>query len=186
MSPETKQKIQLILAAGIAIAAIRTGYIFYERKQDNAAPVKQEAAPLKSDYYVTPKKLHPYDLQSARELTQQPAWVRDGYRFAYYPYNAASKRTDFAHESGTLGPIEKLDIKDVVTDTPPGKSGGQQVMAVFQKRAGLTPSLSDLNKAALSPFTPTISCSSRTRVNSTSIGHPISGMQLPNTKSGTA
>jgi len=133
MSPETTKKIQLLLAAGILIAGVRTAQIFYERRQDNATPQKQEAPPLKADYYVTPKKLHPYNLESARELTKQPAWIRDGYRFAYYPYNSASKRTDFAHEAGTLGPIEKLDISDVVTDVPPGKSDQKQVMAVFQK-----------------------------------------------------
>jgi len=133
MSPETKQKVQLLLAAGIALAAIRTGYIFYERHQENAAPAKQEAAPLKADFYVTPKKLHPYDLKSAHELTQQPVWVRDGYRFTYYPYNMASKRSDFAHAAGTLGPIERLEIKDVVTDITPGEAGQRQVMAVFQK-----------------------------------------------------
>jgi hypothetical protein len=133
MSPETTKKVQLLLAAGILIAGVRTAWIFYERRQDDATPQKQEAPPLKADYYVTPKKLHPYNLESARELTKQPAWIRDGYRFAYYPYNSASKRTDFAHEAGTLGPIEKLDITDVVTDLPPGKSDQKQVMAVFQK-----------------------------------------------------
>jgi len=133
MSPETTKKIQLLLAAGILIAGVRTAWIFYQRRQDNATPQKQEAPPLKADYYVTPKKLHPYNLESARELTKQPAWIRDGYRFAYYPYNSASKRTDFAHQAGTLGPIEKLDITDVVTDVPAGKSDQKQVMAVFQK-----------------------------------------------------
>ncbi len=132
MSPETTRKIQLLLAAGIAIAAIRTGYIFYQRHQSSAAPVKQETA-LRADYYVTPKKLHPYDLRSARELTRQPVWVRDGYRFTYYPYNAAGGRTDFAHEAGTLAPIEELQITDVVTDSTPGKPAQKQVMAVFQK-----------------------------------------------------
>ncbi|HSS96554.1 MAG TPA: hypothetical protein VLK33_05985, partial [Terriglobales bacterium] len=133
MNPETTKKIQLALAAGVLIAGVRTAWIFYERRQDNAPVTKQDAPPLKADYYVTPKKLHPYDLKSAHELTQQPAWIREGYRFAYYPYNTASKRTDFAHESGTLAPIEKLDIKDVVTDITPGKSDQKQVMAVFQK-----------------------------------------------------
>ncbi len=132
MSPETTKKIQLLLAAGIAVAAIRTGYIFYQRHQENAPVVKQEAS-LRADYYVTPKKLHPYDLKSAHQLTQQPVWVREGYRFAYYPYNTTSKHADFAHEAGTLGPIEKLDIHDVVTDITPGKSDQRQVMAVFQK-----------------------------------------------------
>jgi len=133
MSPETKQKVQLLLAAGIAIAALRTGYIFYQRHEENAAPEKQEAAPLKADYYVTPKKLHPYDLKSAHELTQQPVWVKEGYRFTYYPYNTASKRSDFAHSAGTLGPLERLEIKDVVTDITPGESNQRQMMAVFQK-----------------------------------------------------
>ncbi len=132
MSPETTKKIQLMLAAGIAVAALRTGYIFYERHQENAPVVKQEQ-PLRADYYVTPKKLHPYDLKSAAELTRQPVWVREGYRFTYYPYNIASKRADFTHEAGTLGPIEKLAIKDVVTDITPGKSHQRQVMAIFQK-----------------------------------------------------
>ena len=132
MSPDTTKKIQLALAIGIAVAAIRTGYIFYERHEANAPAVKQEA-PLRADYYVTPKKLHPFDLASARELTKQPAWVREGYRFTYYPYNLAIKRSDFAHEAGTLGPIEKLDITDVVTDFSPGKSGEKQVMAVIEK-----------------------------------------------------
>jgi hypothetical protein len=133
MSPETTKKIQLFLAASIAIAAIRTGWIFYERRQDNAPAATQEAPPLKADYYVTPKKMHPYDLKSAHELTQQPAWIREGYRFAYYAYDPAGKRADFAHDVGTLGPIEKLDITDVVTDTAPGKSDQKQVMAVFRK-----------------------------------------------------
>jgi hypothetical protein len=132
MTPDTTKKIQLVLAAGIVVAAIRTGYIFYERHQENAPVVKQEA-PLRADYYVTPKKLHPFDLKSARELTKQPAWVKEGYRFTYYPYNPATKRSDFGHEAGTLGPIEKLNITDVVTDVTPGKSDQKQVMAVFQK-----------------------------------------------------
>ncbi len=130
MTAEGRQKIQIILAAGIAIAALRTGYILYERHENNAAPVKQEAPPLKADYYVTPKKLHPQDLKTARQLTQQPVWVRQGYRFTYYPYD---HRTDFKHEAGLLGPIEKLEIKDVVTDVTPHTPDQRQVMAVFEK-----------------------------------------------------
>ena len=133
MSPETSKKIQLVLAAGIAIAALRTGYILYERHQANVTPVKKEAAPLKADYYVTPMKLHPYDLKSAHDLTKQPVWVKEGYRYTYYPYNAARRRSDFAHEVGTLAPIERLEIKDVVTDITPGAPDQKQVMAVFEK-----------------------------------------------------
>lgn len=82
------------------------------------------------DYYVTLKKLYPQNLKDAKELTQQPVWVREGYRFAYYPY---ASHTDFVHPAGTLGPIEKLNIKDVVVDRPPDSGTEKQVMAIFEK-----------------------------------------------------
>jgi hypothetical protein len=128
MTPETRRKVQLALAAALAIAALRTGYIFYERYESNREPARQEAPPLKADYYVTPKKLYPYDLKSAGQLTRQPVWVREGYRYTFYPYH---HRTDFSHEAGLLGPIQRLQIKDVVTDITPGAADQKQVMAVF-------------------------------------------------------
>ena len=73
-NPEVKRKIQLALALAIAVAAIRTGYVLYERHASSKKETQAQAAPpLNPDYYVTPKKLHPYDLKSARELTEQPA-----------------------------------------------------------------------------------------------------------------
>ena len=49
-------------------------------------------------------------------------------------YDPANKQVDFAHEAGFLLPIEKLEIKDVVTAMlPVGKGSRRQVMAVFQK-----------------------------------------------------
>ena len=47
-------------------------------------------------------------------------------------YDPASKRVQFGHDAGLLGPIEKLSITDVVTATAPG-SQKRQVVAVFQK-----------------------------------------------------
>lgn len=138
LSPETKKKIQLALALGIVLAAARTAYIFYQRHQDYVAEEKQKQAQNAGysdpDLYVNPKKLYPYDLQSAKQLTQQPAWVREGYHYVYYPYDPASKRVDFKHETGLLGPIEELHITDVITAMPPPGVGEQkQVMAVFEK-----------------------------------------------------
>lgn len=135
MNPEVKQKIQLALGLAIAVAAIRSGYILYERHENNKGTQQEtSAAPgLNPDYYVTPRKLHPYDLKSARELTNQPVWVKEGYRYFYYPYNLANQRTDFTHDAGTLLPIQKLNIKDVVTDTAPNSSGQKQVMALFEQ-----------------------------------------------------
>jgi hypothetical protein len=134
ISPEAKQKVQLFLAAAILIAAFRSGYILYERHIEKLEETKRQSAPpLNADYYVIPKKLYPYDLKSARQLTQQPVWVKEGYRYTYYPYDRVSHHSDFGHEAGTLLPLQKLQIKDVVTDLSPSIPDQRQVMAVFEQ-----------------------------------------------------
>jgi len=137
MSEEAKQRIQIALALAVVVAGLRAGYILYERHEDYVAAQKQaeakKAGYSNADYYVVPKKLYPFDLNSAKQLTQQPVWVKDGYRYTYYPYDTARKRTDFAHESGLLLPLERLEIKDVVTEIGPGAEKWRQMMAVFQK-----------------------------------------------------
>src|SRR5215469_1155230 len=133
LSVETKKKIQIVLLLAIVIAAGHTAYVVYQRSREPARQAPQAAAPLNPDYYVTPKKLYPYDLKSARELTKMPTWVKEGYRYYYYPFNGATKRTDFTHEAGLLLPIQRLEIKDVVTDVAPSSQGQKVVMAVFER-----------------------------------------------------
>ncbi len=134
LDADTRQKLQIVLLAGIVMAGGRAAYVVYEHYEAR----KEEAKPavvgvLNADAYVTPKKLHAYDLKSAKELTQQPAWVKLGYYHTYYPYNAATHKTDFAREHGTLAPLQKLDIVDVVTDATPRTPGTKQIMAVFRE-----------------------------------------------------
>jgi hypothetical protein len=137
MSPETKKKIQLGLLIAMAVAGARTGYIFYQRHEDKLAADKQKRAQnvgySDPDLYVNPKKLYPYDLKSAKQLTEQPVWVQEGYHYTYYPYDPAAKHADFKREAGLLGPIEELHISDVITATPPGAGQQKQVMAIFEK-----------------------------------------------------
>ncbi len=137
MSPEAKQRIQLALLAALVVASIRAGVIFYHRHEDRVAVEQQKHARdigySNPDYYVSPKKLYPYDIKSAKQLTRQPVWVREGYHYTYFSYEAASKRVDFAHDAGLLGPIEKLAIIDVVGATSPGGDQKRQVLAVFAK-----------------------------------------------------
>jgi len=135
MTSELKQKIQLVLVVAIAVAGTRAAYILYERYVSNIEQAKQQPPPLNPDYYVVPKRLHPYDLKSARQLTQQPVWVKEGYRYTYYPYDRVRHRSDFSHEAGLLLPIERLEIQAVVTDVTPGSPSQHQVMAVFEKDA---------------------------------------------------
>ena len=76
MSPEAKQKLQLALLLAMAVAGVRAGYILYQRHEDTVAAEKKKLAEnagySNPDYYVSPKKLYPYDLKSAKQLTQQP------------------------------------------------------------------------------------------------------------------
>src|SRR5208282_500459 len=132
IDPEFQKKLQVFLVAAIVLAGGRAAYILYERHEamkDEAKP-KPETA-LKADYYVTPKKLHAYDLRSARQLTEQAVWVKVGYQLTYYPYDRERHKTDFGHEAGTLLPLQKLAIQDVVTDVSPLAPGIKQVMACF-------------------------------------------------------
>jgi len=137
MTADTRKKIQLALLLALVVATVRAGYIFYQRHQDRLATERQkkyrDVGYSNPDYYVSPKKLYPYDLKSARQLTQQPEWVKEGYRYAYYLYQAANKHVDFGHDTGTLGPIEKLQIKDVVTASNKVQGQPTQVVAVFEK-----------------------------------------------------
>lgn len=130
--PELRKKLQIFLIAAIVLAGGRAAYIVYQRRQariEGEQP-KQEKA-LNPDYYVTAKKLYAYDLQSARQLTKQPVWVKVGYYHTYYPYDAARRKAAFGHESGTLLPLQKLQIQDVVTDVAPQAPGIRQVLARF-------------------------------------------------------
>jgi len=137
MSPEAKQTIQFALILAMIAAAGRAAYIFYERHEEKVAAEQKvrEVGYSNPDYYVSPKKLYPYDLKTAKQLTQQPVWVKEGYRYTYYPYDAARKKADFEHEAGLLLPIEKLAIKDVVTAAAPNTGTRKQVIALFEKDA---------------------------------------------------
>ena len=126
---KTSKVIQIVILVAIGAAAINL-YLVMRERRTGVTVAKQPEVALDPDYYITPKKLHPQDLKDAKELTKQPVWVRDGYRYTYYPYAGHS---DYDHPAGTLGPIEKLEIKDVVLDRTPGSAAQKQVMAVFER-----------------------------------------------------
>jgi hypothetical protein len=132
IDPEFQKKLQIFLAVAIVLAGGRAAYIVYERHEamkEDAKP-KQETS-LKADYYVMPKRVHAYDLKSARQFTEQPVWVKYGYQLTYYPYDSKRHKTDFGHEAGVLLPLQKLAIQDVVTDVAPQAPGLKQVLACF-------------------------------------------------------
>jgi hypothetical protein len=130
-----KQKIQILLGLAIFITACRVVYIFHERHESQVAGAVRPTSPgLNPDYYVTPRKLYPYDLKSARALSQQPVWVKVGYSIAYFPYDPAGRRLDFARQAGLLTPLERLEIKDVAVVASNRAGDPRQVVALFLKQ----------------------------------------------------
>ncbi len=133
ISPQAKKWIQFVLIIAMAAALVRLGLIFRSRHQALPQPKKQEGR-IDPEAYVYPKKIYAHDLKSARaELTRQPVWVKEGYKYVFYPYDPVRHRTDFQHEAGRLGPLERLEINDVVLDVSPGSRDQRQLMATFEK-----------------------------------------------------
>lgn len=129
-----RKKIQIILLIGIAAAGIRLGWILYDRHQNSMQnATKQESKLFSPEFYVTPKKLYPYDLKTAKQLTQQPVWVKVGYAYPSYTFDAASRKASLAKEAGKLLPLQKLEIKDIVLEKAPDASGRKEVLAIFQQ-----------------------------------------------------
>lgn len=123
--------IQYVLLALLVLAALRVFFIYRERHAGLPEKPKQAALPLPPEAYVVPKKLYISTVKSARqELPKQPVWIKEGYRFTYYPVSGAA--VDFQREAGTLGPIEKIQITDVLT-APLAHNPNRQVIAVFNK-----------------------------------------------------
>jgi hypothetical protein len=120
MEPQTRKWLQLTLLIFLALAAIRFALIYRSRHQPGPTARQERLnSQLNPDYYVVPRKLRPYNLESARQVTKQPVWVKEGYKYTYYPYDTARKRANFDQEAGTLGPIEKIQIKDLVQQKGP-------------------------------------------------------------------
>jgi len=139
MQSTARKRVQYIFIAAMLAAGSRTAWIFYARSREAQQAIEQEQQrqrkkdTLDADYYVTPRKLYAYDLAGAQDVTKGPVWVRTGYGTFYYPYDPIAKHADFAHEAGLLGPLEKLQITEVVFDRAPKAPGQKQIMAAFAK-----------------------------------------------------
>lgn len=128
-----RRTIQIFLIVAMVVVGVRLGWILYERHQGGGEAKKHESVALNPDYYVTPKKLYPYDLKSAKQLTQQPVWVKVGYAYPYYSYDSASRKANVDKEAGKLLPLQKLEIKDVMLGPVPGTTSKKQVLGLFQQ-----------------------------------------------------
>ena len=133
--PSTALRIfQAAILLALLFAAVRLFYVFRGREKPTVKKETTPAArPLNREAYVVPRKLHAYDLASARELTKQPVWVQEGYRYTFYPYDPQTKKVNFSKEAGALGPIGELHIKNVIAQATPNKPNYHQIVALFEK-----------------------------------------------------
>lgn len=132
MSPEWRRRTQIFLVVLLVAAGVRLFLIYRERHSPGANPKDEAAArPLSADAYVVPHKVHAYDLQSARYLSGKTVWVQAGNQMLYFPYDPQKHHADFNHPVGLLPPLDKLAIKDVITQSDP--FGQRKVLAVFSR-----------------------------------------------------
>src|ERR1043165_1793584 len=130
-SRKTIRTLQVLFLILIFAAAIRVIVILRERSARTSPAAKAASAPpLNREAYVVPKRLHISSLQSAKQLTEQPVWAKEGYRYTVYPY--ANHIADFKHPAGMLLPIQKIQPKDVTTAAVPGYAY-KQVLAIFDQ-----------------------------------------------------
>ena len=142
MDADLKKKLQISLLVFVVIAIVRVGFMFYERRDTGGGPKKPVTTYSSNmDDYVTPRKIFPYNVESAKkELAGKPVWVKTGNLLPYYSYDAATHSVNFKKQAGLLPPLAKLQIKDVVLQREPvALKVGQvsviqkQIMAVFEK-----------------------------------------------------
>lgn len=134
MEGDWRKRIQIFLIVFIVLALARVGMIFYERSHEpevkKPEPTSSSSYKITLDDYVTPRKLFPYDLKSAREVVGKTVWVRSGNQLAYYAWSPVTRSVNVARQVGLLAPLEKLEAKDVVEQNVRGQ---RQVMVVFAK-----------------------------------------------------
>jgi hypothetical protein len=130
-----KKRITIILIVLLAVAAVRTAIIFYQRRQPAAGDSGQGAssAKLTADDFVVRHKIYAYDLKSAgTELRGKTVWVSAGNQITCYRVTPTGA-VDFKHEVGLLAPLERITIEKVILAKTPGGSPERQVMAIIAR-----------------------------------------------------
>lgn len=141
MDADLKKRLSITLLVFVVAGGAEVGYLWWSRR-DTSTPKKAEPTySTNQDDYVSPRKIVPYDLNSAKkELAGKPAWVKSGNNVPYYRYNASEHSVNYSRQVALLPPLAKLQIQDVVLARRPVslKAGEvavvkKDVMAVFEK-----------------------------------------------------
>jgi hypothetical protein len=141
MEREQRKRFQIIIAVLLALVVARTAYLFYQRHTSNQPPPKQPEYSSNLDDYVSIPKVYLYDLKSAqKELSGKTVWVKAGNQVSFYRYNPQSHQAELTREDGLLAPLEKLQIKNVISQRAPRiLSEGQVAVVQYDILAVFTP-----------------------------------------------
>src|SRR5438270_3487525 len=141
MDADLKKRIGITVLIFVVAGVAEVGYLMWSRR-DTSTPKKTEPTYSSDrDDYVTPRKIVPYNVESAKkELVGKTVWVKSGNEVPYYRYDAAAHSVNFGHQTGLLPPMAKLQVKDVVLQRQPVslKPGEvavvrKQIMLAFEK-----------------------------------------------------
>jgi len=140
MDNDLKKKLGFTFLLFVVAGGIEVGYLMWSRRDTGTPPKKQETTySANQDDYVTPRKIVPYNVESAKkELVGKPVWVKTGNQIPYY--KAAGNSVNFGRQAGVLPPLAKLQVKDVTLQKQPvNLKEGQvavvrkQIMLMFEK-----------------------------------------------------
>ncbi len=141
MDADLKKRLSITVLVFVVAGGLEVAYLMWSRR-DTSEPKKQEPTySANQDDYVTPRKIVPYSVDSAKkELAGKAVWVRSGYELPYYRYEKSAHSVNFSKQAGVLPPLAKLQVQDIVLQRQPvALKPGQvavvqkQIMAVFEK-----------------------------------------------------
>lgn len=131
MKPGSWRSVRILLAATLALVTIRAGWIFYQRRRAMAPPSAPVRLFVNPDFYVYAPKAYLSDFQSAQALKGSAVWVRDGYRYPAFPYDARTHRSREITDPPLLPPFQKITIADIVPE-PTRQPGTKEINLVFE------------------------------------------------------
>ena len=141
MEVSGKQKFGIVTVILVVLIAIRVALIWHSNHEAAKPAPAPTATAVPADAYVSPPKLHAYDLASAKQgLEGKTIWVAAGDQLDYFPAQGAT--VNWAHPVGKLPPLDPLHILRVVKTPAPvqlikqgnvtfHKQGTPKVAAIF-------------------------------------------------------
>lgn len=140
MDSDLKKRLWITVAIFVIAGLGEVAYLKWSRRDTSVPQKKEPTYSTNQDDYVTPHKIFPYSVESAKkELAGKPVWVKSNNQMPYYRYDASAHSVSFNRQVGILPPLAKLQVNDVVLARKPValKPGEvavvqKEIMAVFE------------------------------------------------------